>query len=182
MAKNLRIDSTDSKVDQDLAALQPYTTVSVTVATARRPVVGEDGSIEHAPEDVQNLQGLMPGRELRRSMLDYAKRVEDYKAENPDFETYLNRDDVTIPQSVRDEVVRQKNGPAIANFLGWAATNAPDVIDNLNNMHPIDAAKCIESMGEDLLRAALPEEMDLPSYKAARTPRSKRLRNGRKPA
>src|SRR5215469_1657407 len=32
-----------------------YTTVSVTVQTSRASVVGEDGSIEHAPEDVQNL-------------------------------------------------------------------------------------------------------------------------------
>jgi hypothetical protein len=82
--------------------------------------------------------------------------------------------------SVRDEILRQRNGPAIANFLGWAAKNAPDVIDNLNTMHPIDAAKCIQSIGEDLLRAALPEELDQASYKAARTPRSKRLSNGRK--
>jgi hypothetical protein len=180
MAKNLRIESTDSEAERRMAALQPYTTVSVTVATARPSVMLDDGSTEHAPEDVQNLQGLMPGRELRQSMLDYSKRVDDYKAENPDFETYLNRDDITIPLAVRDEVVRQPNGPAIANFLGWAAKNAPDVINNLNTMHPLDAAKCIESMGEDLLRAALPEELDQASYKAARSPRSKRLSNGRK--
>jgi hypothetical protein len=38
MAKNLRIESTDSKAERDFAALQPYTTVSVTVATARPSV------------------------------------------------------------------------------------------------------------------------------------------------
>jgi hypothetical protein len=36
-------------------------------------------------------------------------------------------------------------------------------------MHPLDAAMCVESIGEDLERAAVPrEEMDQPSWKAAR--------------
>ena len=142
MAKSVKIESsTDSKAERDIAGLQPYTTVSVTVQTARPSVVGDDGSIEHAPEDIQNLEGLVPGRELRENMLAYSKRVEDFKEQFPDFEKYVGQD-IPIPLSVRDEILRQPNGPDIALFLGFA----PDVIENLNRMHPLDAAKCIEAI------------------------------------
>jgi len=91
-------------------------------------------------------------------------RVEDFKKQFPDFDKYVGRD-VPIPLSVRDEVVRQPNGPDIALFLGFC----PDVAAELCKMHPLDAAKCIESISEDLERAAVPrEEMDQTSWKAAR--------------
>jgi hypothetical protein len=97
-------------------------------------------------------------------MLAYSKRVEDFKEQFPDFEKYVNQD-IPIPLSVRDEILRQPNGPDIALFLEFA----PDVIENLNRMHPLDAAKCIEAISEDLERAAIPtEEMDQASWKAAR--------------
>jgi hypothetical protein len=153
MPKNLRIESTDSEAERDFAALQPYTTVSVTVATARPSVRREDGSIEHAPEDIQNLESLVPGRELRENMLAYSKRVEDFKEQFPDFDKYVGQD-IPIPLSVRDEILRQPNGPDIALFLGFA----PDVIEQLCKMHPLDAAKCVESISEDLERATLPGE------------------------
>jgi len=124
----------------------------------------EDGSTEHADEDVQNLSALVPGRELRSAMLEYSKRVEDFKEQFPDFEKYVGQD-IPIPLSVRDEILRQPNGPDIAQFLGFA----PDVIENLNRMHALDAAKCIEAIGEDLERASLPGgETDQASWKAAR--------------
>ena len=91
-------------------------------------------------------------------------RVEDFKKQFPDFDKYVGQD-VPIPLSVRDEVVRQPNGPDIALFLGFC----PDVAAELCKMHPLDAAKCIESISEDLERAAVPrEEMDQTSWKAAR--------------
>ena len=85
MAKNLRIESTDSEAERDFAALQPYTTVSVTVATARPSIHREDGSIEHADEDVQNLSGVMPGRELTQNKAEYERRVEEFKKQQPNF-------------------------------------------------------------------------------------------------
>jgi hypothetical protein len=136
----------------------------VTLAVAQPPIQSEDGSIEHADEDVQNLSALVPGRELRENMLAYSKRVEDFKEQFPDFDKYVGQD-IPIPLSVRDEILRQPNGPDIALFLGFA----PDVIEQLSKMHPLDAAKCVESIGEDLERAAVPkEDTDQASWKAAR--------------
>ena len=66
---------------------------------------------------------------------------------------------------MRDEILRQRNGPDIALFLGFA----PDVIEQLCKMHPLDAARCIESISEDLERATIPGEgTDYGSWKAAR--------------
>ena len=59
----------------------------------------------HAPEEVQNLSALVPGRELRENMAQYAQRVQDFKQQFPDFEKY-----------VRDEIFRQQNGPDVALF------------------------------------------------------------------
>src|SRR5215469_17720849 len=164
MAKNLKIESTDSELDQRVAQLQPYATISVTIAAARPSVQQEDGSTEHAPEDIQNLSALVPGRELQQNLALYADRVQQFKEQFPDFEKYVGQD-IPIPLSVRDEVVRQPNGPDIALFLGFC----PDVAQELCKMHALDAARCVESIGEDLERAAVSkEEIDQTSWKAAR--------------
>jgi hypothetical protein len=42
------------------------------------------------------------------------------------------------------------------------------VIELLYKMHPLDAAKCVESIGEDLERAGPREDADQVSWKAAR--------------
>jgi hypothetical protein len=151
--KNLRMESTDSSLDQRIAELQPYSTVQVTITTARPPEPQEDGGTEHAEPQVQNISELVPGRELKANMAQYADRVQDFKQEFPDFEKYVGQD-IAIPLSVRDEILRQPNGPDIALFLGFA----PDVIGQLVKMHPLDAARCIESISEDLERATLPGE------------------------
>jgi len=162
--RNVKIDSTDSELDERIAGLQPYTTVSVTIAVARPSVQQEDDGTEHAPEDIQNLSDLVPGRELKANMAQYADRVEEFKEQFPDFTKYVNQD-IAIPLSVRDEILRQPNGPDIALFWGFA----PDVIGQLVKMHPLDAARCIESISEDLERATIPGEgTDYGSWKAAR--------------
>jgi len=153
MAKNLKIESTDSELDQRIAQLQPYSTVQITITTARPSVQQEDGGTEYAEPQVQNLSELVPGRELAANMELYADRVEDFKQQFPDFAKYVGQN-IEIPLSVRDEILRQPNGPDIALFLGFA----PDVIGQLVKMHPLDAAKCIESISEDLERATLPGE------------------------
>ena len=89
-------------------------------------------------------------------MLAYGKRVEEFRAQYPEFDRYVGQD-IPIPLSVRDELLRQPNGPDIALFLGFA----PDAIEQLCKRHPLDAAKCVESISEDLERATVPrEEMD----------------------
>jgi len=108
-------------------------------------------------------------------MAQYADRVENFKQQFPDFDKYVGQD-ISIPLSVRDEILRQPNGPDIALFLGFA----PDVIEQLCKMHPLDAAKCIESISEDLERAAVPSEgTDYAPWKQDRN-REKALR-ARKP-
>jgi hypothetical protein len=178
MAKNLRIDSTDSALDQRIAALQPYTTVSVTVATARRPVVGDDGTIEHVPPDIQNLEGLMEGRELRANMLQYAERVNEFKKQNPalDFDALVDQN-IPISVALRDEVMRLPNGPAVATFLGFS----PDVIEQLNKMHPLDQVRCVQAISEDLERAELPgDDADQANWKAARNLQVRHAQNTKK--
>lgn len=173
MAKQVRIDSTDSAIEQRIAALQPYNTVQLTIVTAAPSVQREDGSTEHGEDDIQNLSTIVPGRELKQNMALYAERVAEFKKQYPEFDRYVGQD-IEIPLSVRDEILRQPNGPDIALFLGFA----PDVIEQLNKMNPIDAAKCIESIGEDLKNAEVPkDDGDQASYKAARnTKRASRKR------
>jgi len=64
MTKNLKIESTDSEAERGLAALAPYTTASVTVATAGQPIRRPDGGTEHAEPYFQNTSEVRPGREL----------------------------------------------------------------------------------------------------------------------
>jgi hypothetical protein len=102
-------------------------------------------------------------------MLAYSKRVEGFKKQYPEFDRYVGQD-IPIPLSVRDEILRQPNGPDIVLFLGFA----PEVIKQLCKMHPLDAARCVESIGEDLERAAVPrEDTDQVSWKAARNKASR---------
>jgi len=94
----------------------------------------------------------------------YAERVAEFKKQYPEFDRYVGQD-IEIPLSVRDEILRQPNGPDIALFLGFA----PDVIEQLNKMHPLDAAKCVEAIGEDLKNAEVPkDDTNQASYKAVR--------------
>jgi hypothetical protein len=66
----------------------------------------------------------------------------------------LANEDVPIALNLRDEILRMPNGPAIAHFLGFA----PEVVTQLARMHPLDAARCIESISEDLERGGVPAE------------------------
>jgi len=77
MTKNLKIESTDSEAERGLAALAPYTTSSVTVATAGQPIRRPDGGTEHAEPYFQNTSEVRPGRELLEAMQTYGQCVED---------------------------------------------------------------------------------------------------------
>ena len=164
--RNVKIDSTtDDEFARCAARTQPYNTARLTIVTSGPSVKREDGSIEHGGDDIQNLEDMMPGRESRENILAYSKRVEEFNKQYPDFEKYVGQD-IPIPLSVRDEIVRQPNGPDIALFLGFC----PDVPEALRRLHSLDAAERTESMSEDLERAEVPsdEGMDYAVWKHAR--------------
>jgi len=146
MAKNLRIESTDSKAERDLAALQPYTTVSVTVSTARQPIRRPDGGTEAAEPDVQNISQVVPGRELMESMAEYGRRVEEFKKQQPNFNALLAQSTEEIPLSARDQILRERRGPEIAFFLSLA----PEVCSALRKKDAVRAAETIEDINDDL--------------------------------
>ena len=98
--------------------------------------------------------------------------MQDFKEQFPDFEKYVGQD-IAIPLSVRDEILRQPNGPDIALVLGFAS----DVIQELLKMDPFDAARCIESISEDLEQAVARDEMDQPTWKAARNQSAAKKQN-----
>ena len=77
MARNLKIDSTDSKAERDMATFAPYHTVAITVSTARQPIRRPDGGTEHAEPYFQNTSEVRPGRELLEAMQTYGQCVED---------------------------------------------------------------------------------------------------------
>src|SRR6516162_5529807 len=141
MAKNLRIESTDTKAEREMATFAPYHTVSITVSTARQPVVSDDGTIEHAPEDVQNLSGVMPGRELMENAAEYDRRVQEFKKQQPNFSELVNQP-TEIPLAARDQIFRMRNGPDIALFLSFA----PEVCSALCKMDPMKLADTIEDI------------------------------------
>ena len=58
------VESTDSKAERGLAALQPYTTVSLTVTMARQPLRRPGWRHEAAEPDVENTSKVVHGREL----------------------------------------------------------------------------------------------------------------------
>jgi len=145
MAKNLRIESTDSETECGLAGLQSYRTVSLTIAVAQPPVERDDGSIEHAPEDIQTLSSVVPGRELMQNVSEYDRRVQEFKKQQPNFSELVNQS-TEIPLAAHDQILRMRNGPEIALFLSFA----PEVCSQLCKMAPAAAAESIEDMGRDL--------------------------------
>jgi hypothetical protein len=166
MRNNLRVESTtDSELDQSYAeVLQPYNAVSVTVTTARPSVQREDGSIEHAPEDVQNLSAVVPGRELQENMRAYSKRLEDYKRDHPEFGRYADPE-TPLPLSVRDEILRMHNAPEIVEFLGFC----PNVCEALCQLDPLEAARKVQEMSDDLSWGRLPDDrVDYPAWRDGR--------------
>jgi len=108
IARNLKIESTDSKAERDLAALQPYSALSVTIAVARPSVHREDGTTEATEPDVQTSSQIVPGRELLEAMQNYSQRVEEFKKQNPDFPALLDQS-TEIPLAARDQILRMRN-------------------------------------------------------------------------
>jgi len=152
--RKLKIDSTDSDFDAACSEVfQPYSVREVTVTVAAQPQVREDGAIERGEETVETSSAVVPGEELRQNMQTYSRRLEEYKASHPQFAQFA--DPNTPPAiAVRDEILRMKNGPEITEFLSFA----PDVCEALNKLHPLDAARRVQEISDDLDWGRVPED------------------------
>ena len=153
MAKNLMIESTDSKAEREMATFAPYSSVSVTVTAARQPVRTKDGGTERAPEDVQNLSAVVPSRELTQNAAEYDRRVQEFKKQQPNFSALVNQP-TEIPVSALDQILRMRNGQEIALFLSFA----PEVCSALCKMDPMKLADTIEDISDDLGWGNIPTE------------------------
>src|SRR6516225_11708090 len=145
MAKNLRIDSADSKAEREMATFAPYSSISVTVTAARQPTRRPDGGIEAAEPDVETSSKVVPGRELMDNAAEYDRRVQEFKKQQPNFSTLVNQP-TEIPVSALDQILRMRNGQEIALFLSFA----PEVCSALCKMDPVRAAETIENISDDL--------------------------------
>jgi hypothetical protein len=154
--KNLRVESTtDSELDCRVAEQQAYIAAPQACVVSCRSVQLEDGSTEHAPEEIQGGSTvIMPGRELRENMEAHNRRLANYKEECPDFDSIVGSADAPITTAVRDQILRMPNGPDVTFFLA----SYPTVTDELFAMHPLDAADYVEEISQALVRAKTPAD------------------------
>jgi hypothetical protein len=166
--RRLRVESTtDSELEQSCSELlQPYNVHEVTVTVASQPQVRSDGAIERVEPTVETSSAVVPGRELWENRQAYSQKLEEYKRDHPDFAKYADPATV-IPLSVQDEIVRMPNAPEIVEFLSFA----PDVCAELCRLHPLDAARRVAEMSEDLDWGRLPE--DHATYEVWKTERNR---------
>jgi len=107
----VKIESTDSKAEREMATFAPYSSVSVTVQPIRRP----DGGTEAAEPDVETSSKVVPGRELMENATEYDRRVQEFKKQQPNFSTLVDQS-TEIPLAARNQIFRMRNGPDIALF------------------------------------------------------------------
>ena len=153
MAKNLKIESTDSKAEREMATFAPYSSVSVTVTASRQPIRRPDGGTEAAEPDVETNSKIMPGRELIENAAEYDRRVEEFKKQQPNFSALVDQP-TEIPLASHNQILRMRNGPEIALFLSFA----PEVCSALCRMDAVKAAETIEDISDDLDWGNIPTE------------------------
>ena len=153
MAKNLRIESTDSKAEREMATFAPYSSVSVRVTAARQPIRRPDGGTEATEPDVETSSKVVPSRELMENAMEYDRRVQEFKKQQPNFSALVDQP-TEIPVSAHDQILRMRNGAEIALFLSFAL----DVCSHLCKMDPVKAAETIEDISNDLDWGNIPTE------------------------
>jgi len=153
--RRLKVESTtDSELIQSYAELlQPSNVHELTITVAAEPHVRSDGAIERVEPVEETFSGFEPSDELRQNMMTYTRRLEEYKASHPEFGRYGDAN-APILIAARDEVLRQPNAVAITDFLAFS----PDVLEALNALDPVEAARRIQQMNDDLDWARVPEE------------------------
>ena len=164
--RRLKIESTtDSEFNQSCSELlQPYSVREVTVTVAAEPRVRSDGAIERVEPTVDTSSAVVPGQELQENFRAYSKRLEEYKAGHPHFAEHADPN-TPLPIAVRDEIVRMPNGVEITEFLAFC----PDVCEALSRLHPLDAARRVHEMSEDLDLGRMPDDrMDYSTWRDER--------------
>jgi len=165
MARNLRIESTDSKAEREMATFAPYSSISVTVTASRQPIRRPDGGTEAAEPDVETSSKVVPGRELMESLAEYGRRVEEFKKQQPNFNALLAQSTEEIPRSARDQILRERRGPEIAFFLSLA----PEVCAALRKKDAVRAAETIEDINDDLDYGNIPtSKIDYSAFRDGR--------------
>jgi hypothetical protein len=152
--RKLKIDSTDSEFDQACSeSFQPYNVNENTVTVSAQPRVREDGAIEREEPLIETSTVVTPGRELQENARAYSTRLEEYKAGHPQFGRYGDPN-APIAIAVRDEILRMPNGVEITEFLAFC----PDVREALNKLHPLEAARRVREISDDLDWGRVPED------------------------
>jgi len=93
--------------------------------------------------------------------------LQAYKADHPNFAQFADPN-TQLPLTVRDEILRMENGPEIVEFLAFC----PDVCAQLCLLDPLEAARKVSEMSEDLDWGRVPE--DRLTYEAWKTERNRR--------
>jgi hypothetical protein len=153
--RNVQITSNDAEIDQRLAELQPYVESGLTVSVSQPGQRTSDGGTEHSEPVVEDYSQVVPGEELREDVSIYDRRVEEFKKQWPDFDAVVGQD-LPIFRSVLNTILKMPNGPQIAYFLG----SSPNLVAALCNLHPLDAARHVQEMSDDLARGSLPIDND----------------------
>ena len=110
-------------------------------------------AIERTEPIVEASSDFAASEELRQNMITYSRRLQDYKRDHPNFAQYA--DPATpLPLAVRDEILRMENAPDIVEFLSFA----PDVCVELCKLHPLDAARRVQEMSDDLDWGRVPDD------------------------
>jgi hypothetical protein len=153
--RRLKVESTtDSEFDQSCSeSFQPYNVNEITVTVSAQPRICEDGAVERVAPTVETSSAVVPGRELCENRQAYSQKLEEYKRDHRDFAKFADPATV-IPLSVQDEIVRMPNAPEIVEFLSFA----PDVCAELCNLHPLEAARKVQEMSDDLSWGHVPED------------------------
>ncbi len=158
------IEGTDSGENMAAAMFQPPAVTGPIVTIASRGIPQDDGGTEHGQPTVESHERLVPGAELRSDTNNYARRLRDFAAEHPDFDSIVGREDVLIPISVQRTVLRLPNGPAFAFYLG----QHPEVAEDLSAMDPFDAAVAARGMARALENDEIPRDVSTyAEYRAA---------------
>jgi|SRR6516165_6098206 hypothetical protein len=164
--RRLRVESTtDDELAQSCAeVLQPYNLHEIVVTVAAQPQVLSDGAIERVEPTVETSSAVVPAGELEENMRAYSKRLEDYKRDHPQFAQYADPN-TPLPLAVRDEILRMSNGPEIVEFLSFT----PDVCEALCKLHPLEAARRVQEMSDDLDWGRMPDDrMDYSTWRDER--------------
>ena len=153
--RRLKVESTtDSEFDQACSeSLQPYNLREITVTVAAQPEVRADGAIERVEPTVETSSAVVAAQELQQNFRAYSKRLEEYKAGHPEFGRYGDPN-APIAVAVRDEILRMPNGVEITEFLAFC----PDVREALNKLHPLEAARRVQEISDDLDWGRVPED------------------------